>query len=126
MRAFVRVLQIAPGALCALTLVRALDEPVAHAQLVPDGVSTNEANEQSGPPERGDGRGPPPVAYEACVDKTQGDDCSVSFGDRTVEGSCITGLDDKLFCLPDEMPPPPPGDGHGPPPDGRRVIDPTL
>jgi hypothetical protein len=129
--------QIAPGALCALALVRSLDQPVAYAQLAPDTSSTGQgeagpwarepsANERSGPNGPGDGHGPPPFAYEACVDKAQGDDCSVSFGDRTIAGSCITGLNDKLFCLPDEMPPPPPGDGHGPPPDGRRVINPTL
>lgn len=119
MPAFVRVVQIAPGALCAFILVRSLDEPVAHAQLVPDGSLTSDAEEQSGPPDHAEGRGPPPFAYEACVDKAQGDDCSVSFGERTIEGSCVTGLDDKLFCLPDEMPPPPPGDGRGPPSDRR-------
>lgn len=131
MQTFVRVVLFAPQALCALVFVGSLDEPVAHAQLAPDSASTRAdarsfpherggANVQSGPPERGDGRGPPPAAYEACADKAQGDDCSVSLGDRTIEGRCITGLDEKLFCLPDGMPPAPPGDGHGPPPEGRR------
>jgi hypothetical protein len=126
MPAFSRVMQIAPGTLCALVLVRSLDQPIAQAQLVPASAATSEAGPRSGPPARGEHRGPPPVAYEACAEKDQGDDCSVAFGDRTLAGSCVTGLDDKLFCLPDEMPPPPPGDGRGPPPEAPRLIDSTL
>lgn len=125
MNRFVRVMQLAPGTLCALVLVRSLEEPVVHAQLAPDRSFTHEADERSGPLGPGDGRGAPPAAYAACVDRAQGDDCTVSFGDRTIEGSCITGLDDELFCLPDDMPPPPPGEGRQPPPDGRRVSAPT-
>ena len=116
-----RVTQIAPAALCALAgLVSALDMPLAHAQLAPDGALFSDVGERTGRQEPADGHGPPPFAYAACADKVAGDDCSVSFGDHSVEGSCVTGLNDKLFCLPDELPPPPPGDGYRPPPGGPR------
>lgn len=127
MSSFVRVTQHAPVALCAFAgLISSLTLPLAHAQLAPDSPVHADVGERTGPPEPADGHGPPPFAYTACADKAAGDDCSVSFGDRSLEGSCVTGLDDKLFCLPDELPPPPPGDGRGPPPDGARPPRPTL
>jgi len=122
-----RVIQIAPVALCALTGVgSSLVRPLAHAQLAPDRDVRSEAGKRTGPREPADGHGPPPFAYAACSDKVAGDECSVSLGDRSIEGSCVTGLNDKLFCLPDELPPPPPADGNGPPPGGPRQLEPTL
>lgn len=56
---------------------------------------------------------PPPFAFEACTGKTEGDDCTVTFHDRTLEGSCLAHSDARLFCMPDDMPPPP--DGERPP-----------
>lgn len=51
--------------------------------------------------ERGERRGPPPEAIEACVDKAEGD--KVSFetprGD-TVEGTCQV-MDDTLVAMPE-------------------------
>jgi len=56
-------------------------------------------------------RGPPPAAFEACSGKASGDSCTVSFGDRTINGTCKTlPQDDRLVCMPDHAPP-------GPPPD---------
>ena len=56
-------------------------------------------------------RGPPPAAFEACNGKASGDTCTVSFGDRTINGTCKPSpRDDRLFCVPDHAP-------HRPPPD---------
>ncbi len=56
--------------------------------------------------------GPPPAAFDACNGKSSGDSCTVTFGERTVDGSCRQlPQDDRLACMPDHMP--------GPPPDRR-------
>ena len=60
---------------------------------------------QSGPPGAGE---PPAFAYEACADKEEGAACSVSFDGRSIHGSCMLGLDERLFCLPDQPPARPP------------------
>jgi hypothetical protein len=52
-------------------------------------------------------REPPPFAFEACSGKAEGDDCSVQFHDETEPGSCLAFLDQRLFCMPHDMPPPP-------------------
>jgi hypothetical protein len=53
--------------------------------------------------------GPPPEAFEACNEKGEGEACSVEFHERTLTGSCVQAREqDVLFCLPDELPPPPP------------------
>lgn len=52
---------------------------------------------------------PPPEAYASCQSKAQGDSCSVQFGDRTIEGTCMPDpADGKLFCRPSGPPPRPP------------------
>lgn len=71
-----------------------------------------EAYPTSGPPPGARPPGPPKVAFEVCANKTEGDACSVELPDRTVRGSCAQGLDEVLFCLPDEPPPPPPPRGQ--------------
>ncbi|MBX3192413.1 MAG: hypothetical protein KF819_35810 [Labilithrix sp.] len=63
--------------------------------------------------------GPPPIAFEACASKAAGDACTVALPDKTVAGTCASppagAPDARVFCLPNDMPPP----GHGPPPGGR-------
>lgn len=56
---------------------------------------------QSGPPGEGE---PPAFAYAACTDKEEGAACSVSFAGRSIQGSCVLGLDERLFCLPEPPP----------------------
>jgi hypothetical protein len=60
-------------------------------------------------PER-PGRRPPKQAFEACANKQVGDACSVTFGDRTITGTCSKGPDGQgaLACKPDRAPGPPP------------------
>lgn len=65
------------------------------------------------PPPNGGMRGhkPPAAAYTACVDQSEDDLCSVTFGKRTVEGTCVKDPhadDAALFCRPDHPPGPPP------------------
>jgi hypothetical protein len=79
--------------ICAGALV-----PAAHASPPPGGGRPHE---------------PPPFAFEACAGKSEGADCTVTFHDRTIEGSCVAYSDQRLFCMPDDMPPPP--DGERPP-----------
>ncbi len=58
-------------------------------------------------------RGPPPVALEACKTLTAGAACSVTFGDKTINGTCATGGPaNELACRPADT------EGHhrGPPP----------
>lgn len=51
--------------------------------------------------------GPPPEALSACSGKSDGAACSVTFGDKTLEGTCSNGpRGDALACRPK--------DGHGP------------
>jgi hypothetical protein len=67
------------------------------------------------------GRRPPPEAFSACSGKSQGAACSLTFHERTLQGVCVAPPDDDLFCMPNEMPPPPEGERpDGPPP--RRIV----
>ena len=63
--------------------------------------------------DRGERRGPPPEAYEACVDLAAGDSCEMT-GRRgeNLQGSCIVPneADDTLVCAPEG------GPGGGRPP----------
>lgn len=59
------------------------------------------------PPPGGARREPPAFAFEACSGKAEGDDCSVQFHEETKQGSCLAFSDQRLFCMPDDMPPPP-------------------
>jgi hypothetical protein len=53
-----------------------------------------------GPPHRG----PPPAAVAACSSKAAGDVCSLTFGDRTVNGVCRATRDGQTMAC---RPPPP-------------------
>lgn len=60
--------------------------------------------------------GPPPElrkqAEAACADKASDAACTVTFGDRTLEGTCRTphhGESKTLACMPARPPGPPPG-----------------
>jgi hypothetical protein len=56
--------------------------------------------------------GPPPIpqeAYTACESKAESDACTVHFGDRELEGSCVKEPSgSRLVCLPKDLPSPPP------------------
>lgn len=53
--------------------------------------------------------GPPPEAFTACASKQESDTCSVQFRDKTLDGKCVMSKEDsKLFCMPNDMSPPPP------------------
>lgn len=54
------------------------------------------------PPPRGDRRGPPPEAFEACEDLEDGDVCTVDTPEGTVEGTCGTGRSEELHCIPSD------------------------
>jgi hypothetical protein len=60
--------------------------------------------------------GPPPEAFAACKDLTDGAACTVTFHDDTIDGTCHAGPGGHgpLACIPADMPPPPP---PGPPPE---------
>src|SRR5262245_58668190 len=55
-------------------------------------------------------RGPPPEAIAACEDLEQGDACSVTHDERTLEGTCEETPDGALACRPEG------GRGHRSPP----------
>jgi hypothetical protein len=58
--------------------------------------------------------GPPAEAFDACSGRASGDACSVTFGDRTIKGTCKPmPQDDRLVCWPDQPPPGPPPDQSG-------------
>ncbi|HEX4337612.1 MAG TPA: hypothetical protein VH062_16980 [Polyangiaceae bacterium] len=60
-----------------------------------------------GPPPHGQ---PPQEAIEACASKAEGDACSVTFHDRTMDGTCRKGPNGEgtLACAPKGPPPGPP------------------
>ncbi|HWA76691.1 MAG TPA: hypothetical protein VG937_30370 [Polyangiaceae bacterium] len=53
---------------------------------------------------------PPQAAFDACKGATEGASCSVTFRDRTVDGTCRKGPngEDELACVPAHPPGPPP------------------
>jgi hypothetical protein len=61
---------------------------------------------QSGGPPPG-GCHPPQEAIDACSSRAEGDACSVTFGDHTMEGTCRKGPngDGPLACAPKGPPP---------------------
>ena len=61
--------------------------------------------DQDRPPPHG--RRPPPEAFSACEGKSEGAECTVSFRERTLEGVCVAPESDSLFCMPNDLPPPP-------------------
>jgi hypothetical protein len=61
--------------------------------------------------------GPPPEAIAACIDLEDEASCTVTLGERTIEGTCRKGPgpDDKVACAPNDRPPPPPPPPRKPP-----------
>ena len=57
-------------------------------------------------------RSPPPAAFDACLDESEGDACNVNIHDHDIEGTCQKFGDQGLACRPNQRPP------HGPPRDG--------
>lgn len=54
-------------------------------------------------------RTPPQAAFDACAKSRQGDACTVSFGDRSIDGTCETFPEaTALVCRPSRPPGPPP------------------
>ena len=70
------------------------------------GAAVAQTNQPSGPPGHG---GPPQEAFAACSGKSQGDSCSVKFGDREMSGTCElpppSASDSRLACKPSGPPP---------------------
>lgn len=62
------------------------------------------------PPPAHHHRGPPPQAFDACKTLAEGAACVVTFGDRSIQGTCRKGPDGNgaLACAPANLPPPPP------------------
>jgi hypothetical protein len=93
-------------ALAALLACAALVPLVSRARADPGDQRPSSHKDELGhrPP------GPPPEAFEACSEKQEGESCTVELRDRTLSGSCLQAREQEaLFCLPDELPPPPPG-----------------
>lgn len=51
--------------------------------------------------EKGQRRGPPPEALEACSSLAVGDQCQMTTPRGDVEGQCVTTPDEQLACLPE-------------------------
>jgi hypothetical protein len=61
---------------------------------------------------------PPPEAYQACSGSQEGAACSVTHGERQMNGSCRSGPGGTaLACVPDRPPP----HGMGPPPESIQA-----
>jgi hypothetical protein len=61
-------------------------------------------------PHRGGHRQPPAEAFTACTDASDGDACTVTLHDHTLDGVCRAapdGEDARLACLPNHPGPPP-------------------
>ena len=60
-------------------------------------------------------REPSEAEYSACVGKSAGDACSVTEGDESVDGKCVSppdrAKDSRMHCMPERKP----GDGPRPP-----------
>ena len=75
-------------------------ELLAIAALLMAGATQAE-NDTSGSSERGQRRGPPAEAIDACAALVEGDACSFTGRcDQEVSGSCATGRMDELVCKP--------------------------
>ncbi len=56
-------------------------------------------------------REPPPEAFAACNEKSEGDACTVVFHEDQHAGTCRAPRGKRLACVPNDMP------HHPPPPD---------
>ena len=52
-------------------------------------------------PDRGERRGPPPEAFEACANLVQGDSCTVETPRGQLSGSCEMPRGEELVCVPE-------------------------
>lgn len=86
-----KLLRLTPAFLLA-TLTLALVRP---------GVANGEDNNRPPP------REPPSEAFQACQGKAEGDACTVQLPDLTLDGKCVLSHDNRVFCRPTQMPPPP-------------------
>jgi hypothetical protein len=50
-------------------------------------------------------RQPPQEAFDACSGKKEGDDCTVTFRDKQINGVCEAFKDSGLACRPSGPPP---------------------
>jgi len=57
---------------------------------------------------------PPQEAFDACKSLSEGAACSVTFQDRTMNGTCRKGPrgESELACVPERAPGPPPADSN--------------
>jgi hypothetical protein len=74
------------------------------------GVPLTAAAQSGGPPPGGPPPGgfrPPQVAIDACSSRAEGDACSVTFGDHTIDGTCRKSPSGEgpLACAPNGPPP---------------------
>jgi hypothetical protein len=104
MTSTLRVLMNFSPLLATVGLVGGWFVEAAHAE-PPPGPS---APADRGPP--GGRREPPPFAFTACDGKAAGDTCSVQLHDTEISGTCAATSDDRVFCRPEHMPPPPSGE----------------
>lgn len=54
---------------------------------------------------------PPPEAFEACDGAAEGQACTVETPHGTLSGTCQMPRGNRLVCVPENMPPPPPNEG---------------
>ena len=67
-------------------------------------VAASAAHADGSPPPHG----PPKEAIDACTNRAEGDSCTVTFGERTMNGTCEKAPSGALACRPNGPPPPPP------------------
>ena len=61
-------------------------------------VGSARAQPPGGGEGKGERRGPPPQAFDACKGKKADDACEVTFGERKATGKCATMPEGKLAC----------------------------
>lgn len=83
--------------------------------LTPSARADDPSSQRDAPPQHGPRR-PPPEAFSACEGKSEGAACNVTFHERTHEGVCVAPSEEQLFCMPNDMPPPPSGERPDRPP----------
>ncbi len=75
-------------------------------QTPPSAPAAGTTPNQSVQPQQGVRQGPPQEALDACANLTQGDACSFTLPNRTIDGTCITPPNsDALACAPQGMNP---------------------
>ena len=67
----------------------------------------------SGRPPRGERRRPPQEAFDACKDKIEGANVTISTAHGSFKATC-RNFEGSLAAVPEGAPPPPPENGSGP------------